>query len=151
KRAVNRSSTMCSWPTMTLAISSLSFLRALPSLAIASRSLWVVAWGPAFKGLPLPATAMMISNRVRQAQRRRAFVRWGEGASALRLTHPTQLLIRHRICAHVARQPPARFGIVPVTERVAHLFELTHHVVLRIHQHQPVLHHNALQFDGSGS
>src|ERR1700739_3557021 len=44
---------MCSWPTMTLAISSLSFLRAAPRRPMASRS-EAVAGAPLRSGLRVP-------------------------------------------------------------------------------------------------
>ena len=64
--AVSRSSTMCSWPMMTLAISSLSFLRAAPSFWMASRSLAEApgALDPDMSGFRVPTADIGYGSKV---------------------------------------------------------------------------------------
>ena len=52
---------------------------------------------------------------------------------------------------NVYRQPLAGLGIVAVAEGITDLFQLSNHVVARVHHHQPIINRDTFQLGGTGA
>src|SRR5439155_16023749 len=101
KTAVSKSSTMCSWPTMTLAISAFRRLRLAPSFPIAARSS-PLATGGVFSGLAVADMRVSLEVDQRRVQWRESLTQRHEDAEDCKggSDHGRNVLMR-KVCIAV--------------------------------------------------